>query len=145
MSIQERASLIIYRFAAKGLEIFMVKDEQDQVREWKLPEGRLESARAHEWESEERLIELEPLTGEDGNQVKAVAVEGDWHDLPSIHNLVREDVSYVKDKIRRMMPDADKGAFFALKEAFKKVMPNEYAVLKELKDVLLDRNSTKHL
>jgi hypothetical protein len=34
----------------------------------------------------------------------------------------------------------DKGAFFAIKETFKKVLPNEYNSLHELKDILSARN-----
>jgi hypothetical protein len=144
MSLREKANFIIYRFAEKGLEVFMVKDDVDNTREWKFPEGSMLQPMDASKDGQD-LIELEPLMKENGESVKAIALEGDWHDLPSITHKVQEDVTYVKDKIKDMMPDLNKGAYFAMKEAFKKVMPHEYALLKELKDILLDRNSTKDI
>ena len=47
--------------------------------------------------------------------------------------------------IKSLLPDLDKGTFFAVKEALKRVMPEQYAYLKELKDILLEKNSTKYL
>jgi phosphopantetheinyl transferase (holo-ACP synthase) len=55
--------------------------------------------------------------------------------------MLSEDAQYLKDKIKSM----EKGTYFALKEAVKKVMPHQYEFLKELKDILVDRNSVKDL
>jgi len=40
-----------------------------------------------------------------------------------------------------VVPTSDKGAFVSFKDTVKKVMPEEYAVLKEIKDIIIDRNS----
>jgi hypothetical protein len=44
------------------------------------------------------------------------------------------------------VPDMlEKGSFVAIKEAFKKVLPNEYKILHELKDIVLHRNMIKNM
>ena len=55
--------------------------------------------------------------------------------------MLYEDAIQLKEKLEGM----ENGAFFVVKEAFKKVLPHQYKFLKELKDVLLDRNSIKDL
>jgi len=52
-----------------------------------------------------------------------------------------EDAQALKNKLKEM----DQGTFFNVKEAFKKVLPHQYNFLKELKDILVDRNSVKDL
>jgi hypothetical protein len=47
----------------------------------------------------------------------------------------------VKRKIKQVVPTSDKGTFVSFKDTVKKVMPEEYAVLKEIKDIIIDRNS----
>ncbi len=39
----------------------------------------------------------------------------------------------------------EEGNYIAMKEAVRKVIPHQYAILKELKDVLMERNLTKYL
>ena len=90
---------------------------------------------------EERLIELDPVEKGVGEMEEAHAVEGDWHEIPSLKNMLYEDAIQLKEKLKGM----ENGAFFVVKEAFKKVLPHQYNFLKELKDVLLDRNSIKDL
>ena len=90
---------------------------------------------------EDRLIELDPVAHDSGDLENAVAVEGDWHEIPSLKSMLHEDAQYLKDKLKGM----EKGTYFAVKEAVKKVMPHQYKVLKELKDILIDRNSVKDL
>ncbi len=90
---------------------------------------------------EDRLIELDPVAHDSGDLENAVAVEGDWHEIPSLKSMLNEDAQYLKDKLK----DMEKGTYFAVKEAVKKVMPHQYKFLKELKDILIDRNSVKDL
>ncbi len=71
-----------------------------------------------------------------------MAVEGDWHEIPSLKAMLGEDAQYLKDKLRSM---EEKGTYFVVKEAFKKVLPHQYKFLKELKDILADRNSVKDI
>jgi hypothetical protein len=62
----------------------------------------------------------------------AYAFEIDWRRLP-------------EESKRRQFLDTNKGAFVSVKVAFKKNMPAEYKMLKELVDVLSVRNIIKYL
>lgn len=136
MSLVKKFKLIIYRFQERGLEIFLVNDPEN-LENWSIPEG----ARTEVTYDEDRMIELDPVQQDDGATEEAFAVEGDWHDIPSLKTMLYEDAMQLKDKVK----DAEKGGFFAVKEAVKKVMPHQYEFLKELKDILVDRNSVKDL
>ena len=78
---------------------------------------------------------------ENGEKEEAWAVEGDWHEIPSLKSMIYEDAVHLKEKLKEM----EKGTFFVVKEAFKKVLPHQYKFLKELKEILVDRNSTRDL
>lgn len=143
MSVFDIARVIVYRFHEKGLEIFLVNS--DLVNDpdiWNLPQGNLNSvSKTPKFDS----IELESQEDAKGRMVKTLAVEGEWHDIPSIRGMLKHDVKLVKSKLIEVAPDIEKGGFFAVKEAFKKVMPDEYKALKELKSILRDRNLTKYI
>jgi hypothetical protein len=149
MQGQEKVDVIIYRVREKGLEVFLVNDADlaaDSDLGWKAPTAdpgspdRLRTA---------NCIELEPVEDADGISRKAIAIEADWHEIPSLRALLYEDYRVAKAKakqrIRSLMPEMEKGAFFAVKEAFKRVMPEQYAFLKELKEVLVEKNQTKYV
>lgn len=140
MSISKKASLIIYRFKEKGLEVFLV-NSSEETEQWEIPEGKVSMEDTKPLVAEERLIELDPVEKSVGEMEEALAVEGDWHEIPSLKNMLYEDAIQLKEKLEGM----ENGAFFVVKEAFKKVLPHQYKFLKELKDVLLDRNSIKDL
>jgi len=82
------------------------------------------------------MIELET------DSMPTFAIEADWHDIPSVRGIIKHDAKLVKKKIKTVLPGIEKRAYFTIKEAFKKVLPDEYKALKELKDILLDRNLT---
>ena len=136
MSIIERAHLIIYRIRLKGLEVFLVNHDLEGD-DWHLPEAEREAKM-----SQEELIHLEPVRG-NGEVHKAVAVEGDWHDIPSLKSLIKQDVLHVTDKIIKELEK--QGAFFVVKEAVKKVLPAQYVLLKELREIITEKNSIKDL
>ena len=136
MSLVKKFKLLIYRFQERGLEIFLVNDPEN-FENWSIPEGERQEVQY----DEDRMIELDPVQQEDGATEEAFAVEGDWHDIPSLKAMLFEDALQLKEKVK----DAEKGGFFVLKEAVKKVMPHQYEFLKELKDILVDRNSVKDL
>jgi predicted NUDIX family NTP pyrophosphohydrolase len=140
MKLRNKANLIIYRFREKGLEIFLVNADE-QGDNWEIPQGAMDNDKSRTFIEEDRLIELDPVTQDSGDLENAVAVEGDWHEIPSLKSMLSEDAQYLKTKIKNM----EKGTYFALKEAVKKVMPHQYDFLKELKDILVDRNSVKDL
>jgi predicted NUDIX family NTP pyrophosphohydrolase len=140
MSLSKKVNLIIYRFREKGLEVFL--EHLPESDKWGIPQGDLKAEDPAALMDEDRMIALDPVRPEDGEQEEeALAVEGEWHDIPSLKSMLYEDAVFLKEKIKEM----EKGAFFVVKEAFKKVLPHQYAFLKELKDILTDRESLKNL
>lgn len=138
MSLSKKVNLIIYRFREKGLEIFLMNKDDEQ---FEIPAGAAKAEPKDSLAEEDRLIELDPIRQENGETEEAWAVEGEYHDIPSLKKMLYEDARYVKDQLVIM----ESGSFLTLKEAFKKVMPHQYEFLKELKDVLTDRHSVKDL
>ncbi len=135
MSIRERVFLVIYRVKEKGLEILLVKDGD----RWALPKG-------DELDKSKVSHEVIPLQAEDEPYTKAVAIEADWHEIPSLRNLIKEDVKNLKNAFWDVLPRMEKSAYVAVREVFKKVMPKaQYEMIRELKDIITDRNSTKYL
>jgi hypothetical protein len=144
MSVLDLARVVIYRFHEKGLEIFLINNEMDKDQDiWQIPQGLSESIR--EKGNVKNIIDLDTTEDEQGRTIKTLAIEGDWHDIPSIRGMLKHDVKLVKAIVKENLPGSEKGAYFAVKEAFKKVLPHEYKALKELKDVLFDRNSVTNI
>ncbi len=139
MGLRKKVSLIIYRFKEKGLEVFLVNNEEGNDS-WEIPNGSIAQANTESLIEDDLCIELDPVNME-GGQEEALAVEGEWHDIPSLKGMIYEDAVKLKDAVKSM----EKGTYFAVKEAFKKVMPHQYEFLKELKEILSDRNSLKNL
>ena len=140
MATIKESSLILYRYAEKGLEVFLL-DQDKNGKQLKFPKGAAADCPTCD---EDSMIHLEAREGEAIEQ--GVAVEGDWHDIPSLKSMVKEDLFFAKDTLKQMVPDMlEKGTFVAVKEALKKVLPHQYDMLKELKDTLLERNSLKNL
>jgi len=144
MSVLDVARVIIYRFHEKGLEIFLINNDMKEDEEvWNLPQGFAEKLKNSG--CFKNIISLdEDHLGKD-NPIKTLAIEGDWHDIPSIRGMLKHDIKLVKHIVKEKLPGSEKGAFFAIKEAFKKVMPHEYGALKELKDILFDKNSVTNI
>ena len=140
MDFKKKASLIIYRFQERGLEIFLVNSDEE-VDNWEFPQGEVKPPNAPQLIEDDKFIELDPVAQDDGNVEEAWAVEGDWHDIPSLKGMLYEDALQLKEKFKEM----EKGTYFVVKEAFKKVLPHQFKFLKELKEILIDRNSTKNL
>ncbi len=145
MSVLERACFIIYRFAEKGLEIFLVSKPGEENPVWSIPQDDIPKAPDSLVSETAKMIELDSIELEEGRRCRAIAIEGDYHDIPSMSTLVKQDVVYVKDKVKSLIPDIEQGTFVVLKEAFKKVLPHEYAFLRELKEILTDRNTVQNL
>ena len=142
MSILDVARLVVYRFHEKGLEIFLINsDLKSDPEVWKLP--NCDTLKLEDQLGTQEFIEID--FDESKEARKLIAVEGDWHTMPSIRGLIKHDVKVVKNIVREALPGIDKGAFFAFKEVVRKTMPEEYKALKELKDILIDRNSVKNI
>jgi hypothetical protein len=142
MHVLDKVRVILYRYHERGLEIFMIDPELDKdPTAWKIPQSKLKHVDL-EHNSLLSGIDLETFTGEDGVPIRTFAVEADWHDIPSVRGILKSDVKRIRNKIREV---SEKGTYVAIKEAMKKVMPHEYAALKELKDILKERNLTMNI
>lgn len=146
MALLDKANLIIYRIREKGLEVFLVNpsEKNPSNEEWTLPQGKInDPAKAIALLQKDQTFELDPVENVEGEAENAIAVEGDWHDIPSLKSLIKDDAKFMKTTIKEMIPDLEqRGTYFAIKEAFKKVLPNQYEFLKELKDIVIDKNSS---
>jgi hypothetical protein len=143
MSVFNTVRVIVYRFHEKGLEVFLEHSGLDEEG-WRIPFAKIAKYKELNPDSNLEIIELDPVEGDD-ESLKTYAIEGDWHDIPSIRKLIKEDVKLVANKVVSVVPDIEKGTYVALKETFKKVLPQEYEVLHELKDILLHRNLLKNI
>lgn len=111
--------------------------------QFEIPSGAARADDSGRLQTDDRLIELDPVQQENGEQEEAWAVEGEYHDIPSLKNMLYEDARQVKDQLLANMEES--GTFLSIKEAVKKVMPHQYQFLKELKEILTDRNSVKDI
>jgi len=135
MSVLDTTRLIVYRCHQKGLEILLINNTIDGDPEvWKIPSMDIQSSDSNQ------VIKLENILDQDGKSLETIAIEGDWHDIPSIRGIIKHDVKRVKRKIKSFVPSLEQGSYFTIKEALRKVLPAEYKVLKELKDIILDKN-----
>ena len=138
MSVFDVARLIIYRCHERGLEVLMVRTDEEINADlaWKLPEAVLKGIRSKDGST---YIELDPMMIDD-TVIRTIAIEADWHEIPSIRALVKHDITRVKNKLKSKVPDFSQGGFFAIKEVIKMVLPEEYQALHELKELLKERN-----
>ena len=126
MGLRKTASLVIYRFRERGLEVFLTRKSD----EWGLPGGSVDLAQDQEF------IELEP--SEDSEE--AVAVEADWHEIPSLKQMLYEESGELKERLK----DIEQGAFMTIKDALKaRLTQGQVEFLRELRDVITDRNSVR--
>ncbi|MFN0034256.1 MAG: hypothetical protein ACKVUS_04260 [Saprospiraceae bacterium] len=143
MQSNEQVDVLIYRVRESGLEVFLVDHESD---------GSLSAPFAEEATPEHfaaHCIELDAVADADGQTRKAIAIEADWHEIPSLRALVYEDFRVAKEKARthlkHLRGDFERGTYVAVKEAFKRVLPQQYAFLKELKEIIADKNQAKSI
>lgn len=141
MGVFDHARIIIYRINKKGLEIFLLKPEEGSEKNWAIPNG----LNLDELSEDERCIEIES----NGIKERVIALEGDWHDIPSIRKMIKDDVRIVKNEIKneikKRVPILEQGRYVAVKETFKKVLPEEYKMIKELKDIIIEQNLVKNI
>jgi len=143
MSVFDQARVIIYRVNKKGLEIFLQLDEENKVPKYTVPSAMLKYPR--EVKFNDNIIQLDPIQNKDGSVQHVCAVEADWHEIPSIKAVIKQDLKLVKSAVKNTIPEFQGCGYVEIKDTFKKLLPHEYAALKELKDVLLDRNQSKYI
>lgn len=138
MSSKIKAGLLLYRQKSEGLEVYLVPGDDDSLQ---MPENfSLEHHEALEsfCDNLERVmgikVEVEQLIQLDlvkcmvsGKEFLAYALETDWEKLPETSKRYR-------------FVQVNRGAYYAIKDAFKRVMPAQYAMLKELVEIVASRN-----
>jgi len=142
MQLLDQVRLVIYRVNQKGLEVFMINDGKEK---WSFPEGQLSHLSPKDVAPKTTSISLDAVEDDAGSSIPTIAIEADWHEIPSIRSLIKQDVNLVKSELIKKVPELEKGSYFAVKECFKKVLPHEYKMVKELKDIIRDRNSVKYI
>lgn len=146
MSNTAQTDILIYRVRENGLEVFLLHQEQP-LGDAPLPSS-VPTTLAHGQLTTE-FIALDPVTDADGTERNAIAIEADWHEIPSLRALIYEDYRVAKEKAKQHLKNIllphESGAYVAVKEAFKQVLPAQYAFLKELKDIVSDKNQTKYI
>lgn len=147
MRVLDQVRIVFYRCHEKGLEIFLIKNDLENDPDvWKLPKSELKYKLSLVLsQAGYQFIELDQVKDASGTVMHTFAIEGDLKDVPSIRGLIKHDMKLLKAKVKETFPELEKGSFFAIKEAFKKVMPNEYAALKELKEILWDKNTVSNI
>lgn len=127
MGLRKKARLIIYRFRERGLEVFVTK----QSDEWGLPGGELTTDNPDH-------INLEPAEDREA----AVAIEGDWQEIPSLKQMLYEDAGELKDRLKEL----ESGTFLTIKDVLKNnLSPGQIQFLRELSEVVTDRNSVRDI
>lgn len=139
MHVLDKVRVIVYRWHEKGLEVFLVNTDFDDS--WRIPFEEIAKYNVED-EDNPQIISLGVSEDEDGQMINTVAIEGDWHDIPSIRKLIKGDLNLVTSKVKYVI---DRGAFFAVKETLKKVLPHEYKMLHDLKDILVARNMLSNI
>lgn len=140
MKLLDQIRLIVYRMHEKGIEIFLIDSGLAGDQEaWKFPVA--DSQPIPQFDA----ITLEPVTGEDGHVYCAMAIRADYHDIPSIRAILKHDINNVTYKLKEVGAQMEQGKFVILKDALKRVLPEEYKMLKELKDVLIEKNLVSNI
>ena len=143
MDVLDIARVLIYRMHEKGLEVFLIKPELDQDPDiWKLPRARALMSSDH---LERESIDLDEVEDGRGNKYKMIAIEGDWHDIPSIRGIIKHDLKRAKRKIKALLPDLDNGTYVPINEMVDKVYPHEHSAVVELQEIISHRNMLRDL
>ena len=144
MNLLNKVRIIVYRFHEKGLEVFLLDaDLKNNPDVWKFPKTVFKTI--DDLDLPREYIEINAPDKSGMEEIKTIAIEADWHDIPSIRGLIKNDAKIVKALVKETLPGIEKGAYFTIKEVMKRSMPGQYKILKELKDILMDRNLLRYL
>lgn len=141
MNVLDSVRVIVYRCHEKGLEVLMIKNQlHSDEAIWSLPKAKDDLTNYMD------SIELEKSTDENGQAMRIYALEADWHQIPSIREIIKHDVKRLKSKIKKVVnPQLEDFTFIQVKDALKQALPNEYEALKELKDIIIAKNQLSSL
>ena len=143
MSVLDLARIMIYRMHEKGLEIFLIKPDLNEDPDvWKLPQG-IQHNKFSELPNE--TIDLETVRDAEGENHRFLAIQGDWHDIPSIRGIVKHDIKRAKRKIEKALPGLDNGIFISVKDTVHKLLPHDNQAVFELEEIIRHRNMIKNI
>jgi predicted NUDIX family NTP pyrophosphohydrolase len=146
------AGIVLYRRRALALEVLLVHPggpfwahKDDGV--WSIPKGEYQSgedaleAARREFQEETgfpaqgHFIELPAVMQPSGKQVSAWALEGDLDPAQLRSNLFEMEWP-ARSGQRRQFPEVDRGAWFALEQARRKLVPGQVPLLDALAQAL---------
>lgn len=142
MKTKESTGICVYRFGDQGLEVFLVKPENEINENWEIPDGFLTEAIEKDFD----FIRLDDVIKNDettGAWAFEDASEKDTFNLPLKRILGKTESPFQLRRKHKYL--TDNGCYFVIKEAIKKVFPEQVVLLKELQEVLRDRNMIKYI
>jgi len=142
MKTKESTGICVYRYGDQGLEVFLVKPENEINENWEIPDGFLTDF----VEKDSDFIRLDDVLNANEFSV-AWAFEDESEqevfDLPLKRILGKTESPFqLRRKHKYLM---NNGCYFVIKEAIKKVFPEQVVLLKELQEVLGDRNMIRYI
>lgn len=125
--------MVIYRYNDnEDLEVLMV----DNDGQMELPESEFTCS-----DDFEACTGIPAADNED-----VIELDGEEHSSKGLVSRAFALEGRMENKMRKFISiREEEGNYVAMKEAVKKVLPHQYTILKELKDVLMERNITKYL
>jgi hypothetical protein len=129
MSIPGSLKVILYRYAEKGLEVLLQETDDNK---FKIPGLTEKESLLLTKNNEHMMFDDNRSSNIKHSKVVAVSLDDKFLD--------KDDAT--SRTLQQWFHKNQNNKYVALKEVFKKVLPNEYALLKEFKDILTDRNST---
>lgn len=153
------AGILLYRFSERTLEVFLIHPGGPYWRNkdagaWSIPKGLLEdgddelSAARREFHEETgsavdgEFIPLTPLRQPSGKIVHAFAVEGDIDASAIVSNLFPMEWPPRSGKMQEF-PEVDRGGWFALDEARRKILTGQRGFIEELERRLADAQAKR--
>jgi len=150
MPPKRSAGILLYRRSADGLEVFLIHPGGPfwaKKDAWSIPKGEYEAdeppleAARREFEEETGsrvdgdFLALGSIRQPSGKEVLAWAVEGDFDPATLVSNTCQVEWP---PRSRRFIeiPEADRGAWFSLDDARKKMFKGQEAFLERLRDAL---------
>jgi predicted NUDIX family NTP pyrophosphohydrolase len=149
---KKSAGLLVYRLKNKTLEVFLVHPGgpfyiKKDLETWSIPKGEYEEsedplqAAIREFREETGQVisgdftALTPITQKGGKHVLAWAVEGDIDETQVQSNTFQMEWPPKSGKMKDF-PEVDKGAWFVVPEAMKKINPKQSGLVEELSGIL---------
>jgi predicted NUDIX family NTP pyrophosphohydrolase len=145
---KESAGILLYRTSGQGLQVFLVHPGgpfwvHKDLGIWSIPKGELDENEDHltaarrEFEEETGhkvegpFLELAPVKLKSGKVVYAWAIEGDLDPDKLESNTFQIEWPPNSGKTAQF-PEIDRGAWFDLDEALRKINPAQAALINEL-------------